>query len=337
MDAHEQLGRLRGIGAGEPFRQRIARSLKGPLAARKIDILQLNVGKRCNLACRHCHVEAGPGREEAMPREVFEACLEIARAAEVSTIDVTGGSPEMNPHLEWFLGAAGSLGKRLIVRSNAVILLDRSFSRFIDIFARHRVEIVISLPDYNEARTDRQRGPGAFRRIIQAMRLLNDRGYGTGTGLDLDLVHNPAGAFLPGPQDALEREYERRLRDDFGVVFTRLFCIINVPIGRYLAYLLATGNLEEYMTGICGAFNPSAVDRVMCRTTLSVGWDGTLYDCDFNQALGLPVGFGAPRTIARFDIDRLRTREIVIDDHCYGCTAGAGSSCQGATAASPGK
>ena len=192
--------------------------------------------------------------------------------------------------------------------------------------------MVTSLPDYHENRTDRQRGKGVFQRVIAAMQRLNARGYGKeSSGLVLNVVHNPVGTYLPGAQKALEHEYRKRLFDEQGVVFNNLLCITNIPIGRYLEYLLESGNFEDYMTDICGAYNPAAVENVMCRTTLSVGWDGALYDCDFNQMLNLPVNHGAPNHIANFDLEKLSRREIVIDNHCYGCTAGAGSSCQGAT------
>ncbi len=332
MDTGEQLRVLGNAEGCVPFGERICGSSGTPLVSEKIDILQINVGRRCNLSCRHCHVEAGPRRIETMSRGTLEACLDTARSGEISTIDITGGAPEMNPELEWFLDEAGKLGKRLIVRSNLVILLEKEYAKFIDAYVDNRVEVVTSLPDYHEERTDRQRGQGVFRRVIEAMRLLNGRGYGReGSGLVLDLVHNPVGTYLPGSQDALEGEYRRRLLEEHGVMFNSLFCITNVPIGRYLEYLLQSGNFEDYMADICGAYNPEAVNSVMCRTTLSVGWDGTLYDCDFNQMLGLPVNHGAPDSIAEFDIERLRNRKIVVNNHCYGCTAGAGSSCQGAT------
>jgi radical SAM/Cys-rich protein len=332
MDTEEQLRILRSAGGCLPFREKIERSSKSPLTSDKIDILQINVGRRCNLSCRHCHVEAGPDRTEIMSRETMSACLAIAKNKEISIIDITGGAPEMNPHLEWFLGETEKLGKRLIVRTNLVILLDSGYAGFMDAYVKNRVEVVTSLPDYHDERTDRQRGKGVFQRVIQVMKLLNARGYGrTDTGLVLNIVHNPAGTYLPGAQEALEREYKRRLLDEHGVTFNSLFCITNVPIGRYLEYLLESGNFEDYMADICGAYNPAAVDNVMCRTTLSVGWDGTLYDCDFNQMIDLPVNHGAPDNIAAFDFEMLRNRPIVIDNHCYGCTAGAGSSCQGVT------
>lgn len=238
----------------------------------------------------------------------------------------------MNHHLKWFIGEVGKLGKRLIVRSNLVILLEAEYSGFIDIFAENRVEIVTSLPDYHEDRTDRQRGAGVFTRIIQAMRLLNKKGYGQeGSGLVIDIVHNPAGAYLPGAQNSLGVEYKQNLLNIQEVLFNTLFCITNVPVGRYLEYLMKSGNFADYMADLCGAYNPLAAENVMCKKTISVGWDGTLYDCDFNQMLNLPVNHGAPADITDFDLQKLVDRKIVTGNHCYGCTAGAGSSCQGST------
>jgi radical SAM/Cys-rich protein len=332
MDTNEQLRILRSTAGCISFQKRFERSSKASLTATKINVLQINVGKRCNLSCRHCHVDAGPGRTEIMSREILNSCLEIAKHKEISTIDITGGSPEMNPHLEWFLGEAGKLGKRLIVRSNLVILLDDAYAGFIDAYEKNSVEVITSLPDYHDDGTNRQRGSGAFARIIQAMRLLNQKDYGREESrLVLDIVHNPVGAYLPGAQKALETEYKKKLFTEQGVVFNRLFCITNMPVGRYLEYLLKSGNFEDYMAGLCGAYNPLAAENVMCRSTISVGWDGTLYDCDFNQMLGLRVNHGMPDTIMDFNIEKLRSRKIVTGNHCYGCTAGTGSSCQGAT------
>lgn len=333
MDVKEQLRILESASDCVPFHETIRRTLDGPLSALKLEILQINLGKRCNLACRHCHVEAGASRTETMSREVLAACLEIARSPEITTIDITGGAPEMNSGLEWFLGEAKKLNKRVIVRSNLAILLDPPYTDFIDIYAAGNIEVVTSLPDCRAERTDRQRGAGVFERIIRAIGLLNRKGYGSdGTGLVLDIVHNPVGAYLPGPQEALEAEYKRVLLERHGIIFNNLFCITNIPVGRYLEYLLKSENFSDYMAELCAAYNPAAAMSAMCRTTISVGWDGSLYDCDFNQMLGLPVNHGSPCRIDRFDYEKLRSRRIVTANHCYGCTAGAGSSCQGVTA-----
>lgn len=301
-----------------------------PLFAEDIRILQLNVGRRCNLMCKHCHVSAGPTRNELMKRSVLKQSLQILKDHPIGTIDITGGAPEMNPYLPWFIEQAVLLQRRLMVRSNLLILIDPEYRDFIDLYSDNRVEVVTSLPDYNAQRTDRQRGQGAFEGIIRVMRDLNARGYGQpDSGLVLDLVYNPVGAYLPGSQEALEQEYRRRLQQEHGIVFNQLYCLTNCPVGRYLEYLIRTDNYQDYMDELINAFNLSAVDSVMCRTTLSVAWDGKLYDCDFNQMLEMPVNHGAPDHIDIFDFEKLKTRRIVIANHCYSCTAGAGSSCQG--------
>lgn len=333
MEQQKQLQTLRDIGPNPSFADKIEQIGRSPLTSTGVDILQINVGKVCNLRCRHCHVEAGPDRREVMSREVLQACLEIFGASAIPTVDITGGAPEMNPHLSWFIEEVGPFERRLIVRTNLLVLLDEKYEHLIDVYVKNRVEVVASLPHYRQDRTDKQRGEGAFKGIVEMIKVLNRKGYGQeGSGLILDIVHNPVGAYLPGSQEALEHEYRRRLRQEYGVVFNNLFCITNVPVGRYLEYLLKTENFEDYMTELVSAFNPAAVGRVMCKTTVSVGWDGSLYDCDFNQMLALPVNHGAPDHIDDFDLDRLRNRQIVIANHCYGCTAGCGSSCQGQTA-----
>lgn len=315
-----------------PFAKRLGESGLAPLTSQSVSILQINVGRLCNLSCRHCHLQAGPHRSETMSRPVLEQCLEIAGRSAISVIDVTGGAPEMNPHLGWFLDRAAALGKRLIVRSNLVILDEHPYRDLIDLYCRNRIELVGSLPDLHAAKTDRQRGAGFFAREIAILRALNGRGYGQeGSDLVLNLLHNPMGAYLPASQTALEAEYKRRLLAEHGIRFNTLFCMTNNPTGRFLHYLHESGNYEDYMCTLVGAYNPCAASNAMCRTTLSVGWDGTLYDCDFNQALDLPVNHGAPGHIDDFDLEQLERREIVVGNHCYACTAGAGSSCQGTT------
>lgn len=332
MDQQRQLESLEKIGAHPSFADKIMQVRRSPLTASGVDIFQINMGKRCNLSCRHCHVEAGPYRKEVMSREILEKCLEILTSTRIPTIDVTGGSPEMNPHLQWFIQEAGQMKRRLIVRSNLLIFADEKYSHLLDLYVRNGVEIVTSLPHFREEQADRQRGTGAFKGIIEIIRILNGKGYGQeGSGLILDVVHNPVGAFLPGSQQVLEQEYRLRLKKDQGIVFNHLFCITNVPVGRYLEYLLNTENFEDYMTELVNAFNPAAVDRVMCKTTVSVGWDGSLYDCDFNQMLALPINHGAPDHIGDFQLQRLQNRQIHVANHCFGCTAGSGSSCQGQT------
>ncbi len=304
-----------------------------PLRAAGIEILQMNITRRCNQTCKHCHVQAGPDRTEMMSRAIMTHCIEAAGRKEISTIDITGGAPEMHPDLEWLLGELSALKKRLIIRSNLVVMRDPAYRHYLDLFAAHRIELVGSLPDYHAERSDRQRGAGTFEGTIEVIRELNQRSYGLpGSGLVLHLVHNPVGAYLPGPQAALETEYRRVLHNRHGLHFNTLFCLVNNPIGRYADYLKRSGNWSDYIHLLQCAFNRKTVSSVMCRTTLSVGWDGRLYDCDFNQMLNLTVNSGAPDHIENFDYDRLAGREIVVRSHCFACTAGAGSSCQGALA-----
>jgi len=305
--------------------------LGAPLIAAGVEILQLNVGTRCNLSCRHCHVEADNERTEMMTGDILKRCLEVIREnSGISTIDITGGAPEMNTFLKDFIGEASKLGRRLIVRSNLVILTEDEYSGYAAFYADNGVEIVASLPDCYEARADRQRGSGFFKKFIAIVKRLNAMGYGKpGSGLILNLVHNPVGAYLPASQLSLEQDYRVRLKNSHGIDFNSLYCINNMPVGRYLEFLLASGNYDDYMRTLTDAFNPGAVKDVMCRKTVSVSWDGTLYDCDFNQVLGLPVCPEYSRHIGSFDMKRLENRPIVLHNHCYGCTAGAGSSCQG--------
>ena len=326
LSAERQREILGTIPGGESF----ARAIHDPLVASGVEVFQLNLGNRCNLACRHCHVEAGPAGTAVMPRGILERCLGILRESTIPVIDITGGAPEMHPDIRWFLRECASLGRRLLVRSNCAILLEPPCRDLVDLYADLGVEVVTSLPSPDEEKTDRQRGAGVFSKVVAAMRLLNDRGYGReGAGLALDVVHNPTGAYLPGCQRSIERQYRQTLGARHGVSFTRLFCMTNLPIGRYLAYLLRTENYEDYMGALVRAYNPATLANVMCRTLVSVGWDGTLYDCDFNQMLRLPVNHGAPDNVMNFDLERLARRQIVVGNHCYGCTAGAGSSCQG--------
>jgi radical SAM/Cys-rich protein len=327
MTSDEQMKYLAQAPGGIHFQEKVRR----PLKARNIETLQINVGKKCNLSCRHCHVEAGPERTELMSQATLEACLGIIKDNPIGTVDITGGSPEMNPGLPWFLGAVSELNRRIMVRSNLVILTEANYARFIEIYAKHGIEVVSSLPAYDVDKFERQRGEKTFDRVIEAIRKLNQTGYGRpGSGLILNLVHNPVGAYLPGSQSALERDYRIRLSVDYGIYFNSLYCLTNCPVGRYLEFLVRTNNYNDYMRALISAFNLSAVDRVMCRTTLSVGWDGTLYDCDFNQMLNLPVNHGAPDHIDDFDLKRLNNRQVMVGNHCFSCTAGAGSSCQGA-------
>ena len=259
-------------------------------------------------------------------------CLRVLKSTDIHTMDLTGGAPEMNPNFRWFVTEASRLGiQDIIVRSNLTILsANKKYHDLPDFFREHRIHIISSLPFYKKEKTDRQRGIGVFNRSIEALKHLNLEGYGLETtGLMLDLVYNPAGAFLPTGQDALERDFKKALQDDYGISFNRLFSITNLPISRFLEYLLASGNYEDYMTALVDAFNPAALSQLMCLNTLSVGWDGRLYDCDFNQMLQMPVN-SSTNHIRDFRPETLQNRNILTSQHCYGCTAGAGSSCQGA-------
>jgi radical SAM/Cys-rich protein len=317
-------------GKGPAFESMLAAHGLMPLEATGIEVLQVNVGKLCNQTCRHCHVDAGPDRREVMSRETMRLCLRVLEQEAITTLDITGGAPEMNPDFRWLVEQAVGMGRHVIDRCNLTILLAPHFEDLPGFLARHRVEVVASLPCYLPENTDRQRGEGVFVKSIEALRRLNGEGYGQpGSGLTLTLVYNPVGPSLPPPQAGLEDAYRRELRSRYGVEFTRLFTITNMPISRFLDDLLESGRYEEYMRKLSDAYNPAAAAGVMCRNTLSVGWDGTLYDCDFNQMLGLGLAPGLPRHIRDFSSD-LGRRHIVTARHCFGCTAGAGSGCQGA-------
>jgi len=289
------------------------------------------VGKLCNQTCRHCHVDAGPDRRESMTRETMQACLDLITAAKIPTLDITGGAPELNPHFRWLVAEARRLGCRVIDRCNLTILLVPGHADLAEFLAGQRVEVVASLPCYLAENADAQRGEGVFDRSIAALRRLNALGYGRpGGDLPLSLVYNPLGPTLPPAQPGLEAAYRRELRARHGVEFTRLYTITNMPISRFLDDLVRAGRYDEYMATLVAAFNPAAVAGLMCRTTLSVGWDGRLHDCDFNQMLELGLAPGLPRHVRDVDPGLLGRRPIVTGQHCYGCTAGSGSSCGGA-------
>ena len=307
-----------------------------PLRATGIEVLQINVGKVCNQTCHHCHVDAGPDRRENMSREVAEAVIGTLEETNIPVLDITGGAPEMNPHFCWLVSEARRLGRHVIDRCNLTILLAPGFEYLPQFLADHRVEVVASLPCYLEENCDAQRGDGVFQRSIEALRQLNQLGYATSPdGPDLTLVYNPVGPSLPPSQAKLEADYRRELKQRYGIVFSKLYTITNMPISRFLSDLLTQGLYEQYMEKLIGAFNPAAVEGVMCRTTLSVDWQGNLFDCDFNQMLQLGVEPNAPQHIRQFDLQQLAARRIVTGRHCFGCTAGAGSGCQGAVVDSP--
>ncbi len=301
-----------------------------PLTATNIEILQINFGLLCNQSCKHCHVEAGPNRTEIITKETLEYCLGILRNSEIPTVDITGGAPEMNANFKWFINEVKNLQRHILVRCNLTILLETGFEDLPQFYADNKVEIVASLPYFLERNVDSQRGKGTFDKSIKALQILNNLGYGEeDSPLKLDLVYNPGGAFLPPSQAAIEADFKRELDKRYGAKFNSLFTIANMPIGRFVHFLERTGNYETYMQKLITAYNPQAAEGVMCRYTLSVGWDGNLYDCDFNQMLGLNCNHGAPNHIKNFDLDELKNRRIVTSLHCYGCTAGAGSSCGG--------
>ena len=316
------------------FREKIEPIGHYPLRPTKIEIFQVNVGYMCNQVCKHCHVDAGPDRKEIMTRDTMQQCLDVLAKTNVKTLDITGGAPELNPDFRWFVQEAYHIGvAEIIVRSNLTIILSNTkYHDLPEFFRQYRVRVCSSLPFYNAGKTDRQRGEGVFKDSIQALQMLNKQGYGkAGAGLVLDLVYNPVGAFLPGDQKQLERDFKKELKEHFNVDFNTLFTITNIPINRFLDFLIESGNYEEYMEKLINAFNPAAVNGVMCRNTISIDWQGFLYDCDFNQMLGLKVERNAGQHISTFDVGKLEEREIIIGQHCFACTAGAGSSCQGAT------
>lgn len=305
-----------------------------PLRARALEVLQVNVGKLCNQTCTHCHVDAGPTRTEIMSRETMEACLRLIDRATISTVDITGGAPEMNPHFRWFVEQLRTRGLRVMDRCNLTILTANGFRDLPEFLASQEVEIVASLPCYSEENTDRQRGAGVFARSIEAIQRLNELGYGLPeSSRILTLVYNPIGPALPPSQSTLEEAYRRELRARYGVEFTRLYTITNMPISRFLEDLLRTQRYDAYMTQLIAAFRPENVSGLMCRETLSVDWQGYLYDCDFNQMLELPIDVGYNRRIQDLDEQSLKglaERPIITGRHCFGCTAGSGSSCGGA-------
>jgi len=318
------------------FVQKLEESNLYPLKPIQIETLQINMGKMCNQVCQHCHVDAGPDRKEIMARDIMEHCLHVIKKSVIKSVDLTGGAPEMNPEFRWFVTEIRKINTdiNIIVRCNlTIILANPKYHDLPEFFKANRVEVVSSLPYFSAARTDSQRGDGVFEKSIKALRMLNEIGYGMeNSGLILNLVYNPSGAFLPAAQAGLEAEFKKKLGINFGVSFNSLFTITNIPISRFLDYLIRSGNYEGYMEKLIDSYNPSAAANVMCRTTISVGWDGYLYDCDFNQMLELKVETPKSQHISDWDQGALTNRSIVVNQHCFGCTAGAGSSCGGATA-----
>lgn len=315
------------------FKEKLEEGNQFPLTLKKLDIFQVNIGYMCNQVCEHCHVDAGPDRKEIMTTETMQQCLDAIKISGASTVDITGGAPEMNTNFRWFIEEINKLGvEDIIVRSNlTIIVANKKYYDLPEFFKENNVHVISSLPCYTKENVDKQRGEGVFADSIKALKMLNEVGYGVeGTGLKLDLVYNPGGPSLPGSQEGLQEDYKRELKELFGIEFNYLFTITNLPISRFLDFLLASERYEEYMDKLVTNFNPYAVDGVMCRETISVSWDGYIYDCDFNQMLELKVA-SKSNHISNFSLEELAKRDIIISQHCYGCTAGAGSSCQGVT------
>jgi radical SAM/Cys-rich protein len=315
-----------------PFAQRMRQNGDG-FRKRKIDALQVNMGRYCNQACLHCHVEAGPGRKEVMGHETVQAVLRFLEGSAIPTVDITGGTPEVNPNFEYLVKSCVDLKRHVIDRCNLTVVFEPGKEYLPEFFRENRVELIASLPCYLEENVDRQRGDGTFELSIRALQMLNRLGYGVnGTGLVLHLVYNPLGAYLPPPQDKLEQEYKRVLQEKYGIVFTRLYCLTNVPITRFEKFLKLRGECDRYMDLLESTFTAATLDHVMCRNLLSVGWEGSVYDCDFNQMLEIPLRDqeGRPLKICGLSTNAVEGRRILVGNHCYACTAGTGSSCGGA-------
>jgi len=312
-----------GTGPGTSFR----RTLKDhglTLVRNDTCILQINTGLLCNQACRHCHLNAGPDREEIMDKETVDHVVSYAQRSQCEAIDITGGAPELNPYLNELIEKLSTLAPKIMLRSNLSVLNDGTKDHLMELFKHHRIIIVASFPAVNESQTDAQRGNGTFKKSIDALKRLNEIGYGEdGSGLELDLVSNPAGAFLPPSQDQAEKRFKQLLTRKYGINFNHLFNFANVPLGRFRDWLQESGNLEGYVKRLANNFNPCAVDNVMCRTLVSVDWDGYIYDCDFNLARGIPLG-GKRTHVSEMPGLPEQGSEIAVADHCYSCTAGAG-------------
>jgi radical SAM/Cys-rich protein len=309
------------------FDEKYLQCRSGPLTARGIQILQLNLGYQCNMTCKHCHIEAGPHRTELMSIDVINRALSIAVDYDVGTLDLTGGAPELNPHIRYLIREAGKINRHIIVRTNLTILFEEGMEDLPEFYSGHEVEIVASLPHYTKDTVDKIRGISAFEKSIKALKKLNSIGYGIHPDKKrLNLVYNPMGAFLPSSQKELEEQYKKELQSAFGIQFNRLYTFANMPIGRFKDFLIRSNNLNKYMDKIRSAFNPDTLENIMCRRLISIGWDGTLYDCDFNQILGLTVDINCPDHIRDFDYGLLAERRIMTDNHCFACTAGQGST-----------
>ncbi len=312
------------------FEKQVAGTTGDGLYSLRIETVQVNLGLRCNQQCTHCHLEASPQRREMMEWPTMQLVLKAAKSVYCQLVDLTGGSPELNPHFRRFVVALRQEGHSVQVRTNLTVFLEKGMEELPEFFRKHQVQLVASLPCYLEENVRAQRGEGVYDKSIEAIKRLNSLGYGTGSGLPLILVYNPGGPFLPSPQSALEEDYRRELEQRFGITFTRLLTITNMPLGRFRMELARQNQERNYLDLLRKSFNPQTVNGLMCRHQISVGWDGTLYDCDFNLALGLPVNHGAPDHIQSFKPGDLKMRRVVTGEHCFTCTAGSGSSCGGA-------
>ena len=315
----------------EGFSDKLKSHKRGPLQPTNLEILQINLGYLCNQVCNHCHVNAGPSRRELMSLQTMKECLNALDTGEFTSVDLTGGAPEIHPDFKWFVEELAKRDVKIIVRSNLTILtFSEEYFYLPAFFKKHKIEVIASMPCYTIENVDKQRGEGVFEASIKGLQHLNALGYGMETGLNLHLVYNPGGPSLPGSQEGLERDYKRMLKENFDIEFNSLYTITNMPISRFLNDLKAQNKVEMYMNLLVDHFNLAAVDHVMCTNTISVRWDGTIFDCDFNQMLHLPIADKEHRNIKDFNKEKLTNRTIVLKNHCYGCTAGAGSSCQGA-------
>lgn len=317
-----------------PFSEKLKSNNLFPLTANTIETLQVNVGYMCNQVCSHCHVDAGPDRKEIMTKETMDLILTAVDNSNVKVVDLTGGAPEMNPDFRYFVEELAKRVDKIIVRCNlTIIVANKKYNDLPEFFKNNKVEVVSSLPYFSEKKTDAQRGDGVFDQSIKALKMLNAVGFGMpGSDLTLNLVYNPSGAFLPPAQEALEQQFKKKLKQGWDIEFNTLFAITNIPISRYLEYLIDSGNYTEYMEKLVNQYNPVAAENVMCRSTVSVSWDGYLYDCDFNQMLDLKISKQHGQHISEFNKSSLESRNIIVNQHCYGCTAGSGSSCGGEVA-----
>jgi radical SAM/Cys-rich protein len=315
----------------QPFIEKI--DARGGLQRRTIDTLQVNMGRYCNLACIHCHVESGPTRTEMMSAETVDAVLRFLANSNIPTLDITGGAPELHADFDHLVASARQLGRRVMDRCNLTVIFEPGKEYLPEFLRDHEVELVCSLPCYSRENVDKQRGKGTFDASIRALQRFNELGYGQpGSGLILNLIYNPVGPHLPPPQEKLEQDYKDILKEQFGIVFNHLYCLANMPITRYATHLRLRGEYDRYLELLETHFNNATLDQVMCRNLISIGWDGSVYDCDFNQMLDLPMtgAAGERLNIDSLALDQVINRPIAVGDHCYACTAGAGSSCGGA-------